>query len=660
MIQRNMLRKWIAAGCVASTLLAGCKQTGRFQAWRDSSDVSYFQNFVTQIEYPDINSPIEPSVLQTNAPNAMQNPSELQTFDLTLQEAIRTALQSSDVLRTLGGSVVSAPQGQATQIDPALTELSPLGGTQAALAAFDAQVTSQLYWAKNDRPVNVSASPQFGNFFVASSRQTQAVYTNQIQKRTATGATYALRANTIYDRNNNPTRAFKSDFTGFLEAEYRQPLMAGAGTTYNRIAGPNSGVGQYNGVLIARINTDISLADFESGVLRLINDVEGAYWELYFAYRALDAQLSGRQSSLKTWQRINELQKVGSRGGEADAEAQARSNYYLFESQVNEALAGTTGLYNSEQRLRYIMGLQATDGRLIKPSDEPIQAEVAFDWEASLCDALTRRVEVRRQEWTIKRRELELIASRLNRRPRLDALTQYRWRGLGDHLFGSRNPDNQLESLSQSITEGNYQEWQAGFEWSYNVGLRQASAAVRHAQLNLARDMTVLKEQQLRISHDLSSASRQISRSYVQLQTNYNRIEADKLQVDVLRERYERGLINISFLLQAQQQLASSTSSFYRSLVDYNLALRDFHREKGSLLGYNQVNLSEESLDGSMIQSAYQRGRHFTPRDNPEKVVVRDQVSAGPMNPSAVGSPAVQQYVPDSIGGEFLASPSDL
>ncbi len=645
MTNRAQLRRWVVSGCLALTCLSGCRPTERFRAWRDSSEVSYFQNYMTQIEHPDVNAPISPTVAQSPSPLSVQNPSELSTFDLTLQEAIRAALQSSEVLRSLGGAVVTAPQGQATQIDAALTDLNPQGGTQAALAAFDAQVTSQLFWQKNNRPVNNAGNP----FVATGFEQTTGSYINAITKRTATGASFALRTNVVYDNNNNPFRQFRSDFNGFLEAEYRQPLMAGSGSTYNRIAGTSIVPGTYNGVLIARINTDISLADFEAGVLRLINDVEGAYWELYFAYRALDAQLSGRESSLKTWQRINELQKVGSRGGEADAEAQSRSTYYLFASQVNDALSGTTGLYTSEQRLRYVMGLPPTDGRLLKPSDEPLQAEVAFDWEASLCDALTRRVEVRRQEWTIKRRELELIASRLNKRPRLDALTQYRWRGLGDHLIGARNPNNQLESLTQSITEGNFQEWQAGFDWSYAVGLRQASAAVRHAQLNLARDMTILKEQQLRISHDLSNASRQISRSYVQLQINYNRIEADKLQVEVLRNRYERGLINISFLLQAQQQLANSTSAFYRSLVDYNLALRDFHREKGSLLAYNQVNLSEEALDGAMQQAAYQRGRHFTPRDNPEDVTVRNRVSQGAFNPSSVGQPVA----PESILSEI-------
>ncbi len=632
---REQLRRWIAAGCLSLATISGCRQTERFRAWRDSSDVSYFQNFVTQIEYPDVAAPIEPTVQESPVPLSIENPSELNTYDMTLQEAIRIALSSSDVLRTLGGSVVTAPQGTATQIDPALTDLNPTGGTEAALAAFDATVTSQLYWQKNDRPQNNS----FALFVPSVFGQTTGSYINQIQKRTATGASFAFRTNVVYDRNNNPTRVFSSDFVGFLEAEYRQPLMQGSGTTYNRIAGPGAAVGQYNGVLIARINTDISLADFEAGVLRLINDVEGAYWELYFAYRALDAQVSGRENALKTWQRIKELQKVGQRGGELDVEAQSRSNYYLFCSQVNDALAGTSGLYALEQRLRYALGLPATDGKLIKPVDNPLQAEVIFDWQSGLRDALTQRVEIRRQEWQVKRRELELIAARLNKRPKLDVLTQYRWRGLGNHLVGARDPNNQFESLLQSISEGRYQEWQAGFEWSYNIGLRQASAAVRHAQLNLAKEMAILKEQQLRISHDLSNSSRQIARSYLQAQTNYNRIEADRTQVEVLRNRYERGLINISFLLQAQQSLATSTSAFYRSLVDYNLALRDFHREKGSLLSYNQVSLSEESLNGSMLQAAYQKGRHLTPRDNPESVTVRNPVSAGALNPTNTGVP---------------------
>lgn len=664
---KSTFQRWVASMCLASVFATGCSPVNRFKAWRDSKDVSYFQSYVTQIEQPNVPDTVPALATEAINPLALENPSDLPTYDLKLQEAIQMALQSSTVLRNLGGTVVPAPNSRPTQMDPALVELNPLGGTQAALAAFDATVTSSLFWNQADQPQNVPIikDPVFGSILVGVRQGLQANQLNQIQKRTATGATFALRTNVLYDQNQvaraNFARLYPSDFSGFIEAEWRQPMMQGAGTEFNRIAGPNAPVGQYNGVLIARINTDVSLADFEAGVVNLINDVETAYWELYFTYRALEAQISGRDSALRTWQRIRELQKVGYRGGEADAEAQSRSNYYLFASQLNDALGGPNGLYAAEQRLRYMIGIQASDGRLIRPVDDPIQAEVMFDWQSALSDAVTQRVEVRRQKWNIKRRELELIAARLNRRPRLDAVNSYRYRGMGNHLFGTFDGAEPFDNFFTSLATGNYQEWRSGLELAYPVGLRQASAAVRSAQLNLARDIALLEEQQLRISHDLSFSARQISRSYQQMQINYNRIEADKLQVEVLRNRYERGLININFLLQAQQQLASSTSAFFRSLVDYNLSIRDFHRDKGSLLSYNQVNLSEEPLTGGNLNGAYQRGKFFTPRDNPEEVTVRNRISGGAFDPTSVGAYSTGMPVDGSESPETqpAGSPSD-
>ncbi len=417
----------------------------------------------------------------------------------------------------------------------------------------------------------------------------------------------------------------------------RQPLMQGSGSQYNRIAGPGRQVGSYNGVLIARINTDVSLTDFEQGVISLINDVESAYWELYFAYRALDVQIKVREMALKVYRQSQATLEGGLTA--RDATSAAVSQFYLIDSQVKESLSGTNGLYAAEQRLRYMIGLPPNDGTLIKPVDKPTPADVVYDWSQAMSDALTQRVEIRRQKWLIKRRELELIASRLNRRPRLDALTQYRWRGLGDHLIGSRDPNNQFESLYQNIFEGNYQEWQAGLELTMPVGFRQASAAVRFAQLNLARECAVLKEQELRISHDLSNASRQIARSYQLVQANYNRVVADMEQLTVfeVRERIGTGnqTNNVRFLLQVQQSLAASETALQRSLVDYMLAIRDFHRQKGSLLSYNQVQLAEAGWSDKAYSDAYERGKFFTPRD--EAPSTPAPISAGDFDPSTVG-----------------------
>ncbi|MCA9130429.1 MAG: TolC family protein [Planctomycetales bacterium] len=622
--------KWLTIPLVFS---AGCTQLKNFsfqKSWEESP--SYFSTVSTRIEYPNVRSNLVPEVMSAPAPLALDNPSEIPARELQLNEAIRMALTHGEILRSIGGSVVQGAAASRSRFDPAITESNSTTGVEAALSAFDAQVAGQLFWQKNNQPNNTT----FLVFQPQAFEQDATTFSYELAKRTATGASFAARHSVLYNSNNSPARFFPSDFTGWFEAEYRQPLLRGAGVDFNRIAGPGNGIGQYNGVLIARINTDVALADFEQGIVSFVNDVETAYWELFFAYHNLEAQVAGRNSALRTWQRIKELQRVGMKGSDAAAVAQARSQYYSFDSQVKDALAGANGLYAKEQQLRYLIGLPASDGTLLKPISDPMDGEVIVDWNSALADAVTKRVEVRRQKWNIKRRELELVAAKLNRRPTFDFLGKYRYRGLGDNLIGDRDPNNSFDNLYQNIFEGDYQEWQAGVELSYPVGLRRASAAIANARWNLCKEQAILKEQELRISHDLATSSRQIQRSFELMKSNYNRQASDLDQVQALQLRYEEGLDNISFLLQAQQQLATSQSAYFRSLVDYQLALRDFHREKGSLLNYNQIGLSEGAWPAPAYQDAQERGRFFAPRD-PDLVEARGKVSNGSFDPSQVG-----------------------
>ncbi len=634
--RRSAKRRWLLA-CLMATI--GCSPAKPFKfsdTWE--STPSYHTSLATQIEYPNVRSHLQPQIASAPRPLTIENPSELPARELALDDAIQVALANSDILRSLGASVVQNPLVARTNYDPAITESNPLGGVEAALSAFDTQATGQLFWQVDDRPANININPILQQFQKATFQQTAATFNYELSKRTATGAKFTARHNVGYDLPNTPNRLFSSAYAGWFEAEYRQPLLRGAGVDFNRIAGPNSTVGQYNGVLIARINTDITLADFELGIVTFINDVETAYWELYFAYHNLETIVAGRNSALLTWQQVKELEKVGMRGGNAAEVAQASANYYTFDVNVRDALTGTNGLYAAEQRLRYLMGLPPTDGELIKPVSPPMDGEVVFDWDAALSDALTRRVEIRRQKWNIKRRELEMLAARLNRKPTLDFLGRYRYRGLGDALVDNYDSNNTFNSLYQNIFQGDYQEWQAGVELGYPVGLRQASAAVANARWNLSRETSLLKEQELRISHDLSNASRLVARAYQLMQSNFNRQDADRQQVDALQARYKGGLDNINFLLQAQQQLAVSQSAYFRSLTDYQLALRDFHREKGSLLNYNQVGLSEGAWPAPAYQDAVERGRFLKPHSNPDQVEVPSPVSSGGFNPQQVGS----------------------
>ncbi len=620
----------------AAVLSSGCNPNRPFRL-RDSwqSAPSYHQTVATQIEYPNVASVLKTEIVQSPEPFRLENPADLPSRDLLLADAINIALSNGDILRSLNASVVQNAVGTGTKLNPAIAETNPQGSVEAALSVFDAQVTGRLFFRHDNRPNNVDpTNPIIQQFQRLSFVQEASDFSYEISKRTATGASFAARHVINYTLPNTPNLFYPSSYAGSIELEYRQPLLRGAGVQYNRIAGTSGAIGVYNGVLIARINNDISLADFESNVINYINDVETNYWDLYFAYHNLESLVAGRNSALLTWQRVKELERVGAKGGDAAAEAQARSQYYNFEVQVKEALVS---LYSAEQSMRYLLGMAPNDGSLIKPTSDPMEGQVVFDWQSAMSDALTYRVELRRQKWNVKRRELEMIAARLNRRPTLDLLTQYRTRGLGDKLIDGYAPVAS-NSLYQDLFAGNYQEWNAGIEFSRPVGLRLAGVAVSNARLNLARERMLLEETELKISHDLSNASRRVSRAYALMDANFNRQESDRAQVAALQARYEGGLDNINFLLQAQQQLATSQTAYFRALVDYQLALKDFNREKGALLQYNQIGMSEGPWDAAAYQDAQERGRYFAPRENGSNVTAPSPVSNGGFDPAQVGS----------------------
>ena len=64
-------------------------------------------------------------------------------------------------------------------------------------------------------------------------------------------------------------------------------------------------------LILARIRTDIALADFEAGVRNMLLDLENSYWDLQFAYRLLETAKIGRDSALGTWRQQYELTEGG-------------------------------------------------------------------------------------------------------------------------------------------------------------------------------------------------------------------------------------------------------------------------------------------------------------------------------------------------------------
>jgi outer membrane protein TolC len=619
------------------SVLSGCAQRQSQQVRFKTAECAVpCQSFLQQIDYANLRDECveTPAELVGQAPLTITNYQEQQTLELTLEECVEMTLANSDILQKLGGVVVDAPAAVRSLYDQALVE-TQVGSVEDALSAFDAQWNGTLFLAKNQRKFN---NPLFGGG-VNSAITNLGGYNASLTKQTANGTQFAVRHFIDYTRNNlpiaTPASPFGNRFSSVFDVvnrfEIRQPLLRGRGTAVNRIAGPNAIVGSYNGVLIARIRSDISLTDFEIAVRNLVRDVERTYWELYFAYQDLDTKLAAREAARATWENRNLRLKSGL--GRPDEEAQARQQYYSFQNQAQNALVGTTlgqlGVLGAERNLRRLMGQVANDGYLIKPVSEPAVAPVTFDWAQAHEQALEHRPELRRQRWVVKQRELELFAARALNQWQFDLLAQHDNRGWGDQLLGnSGTPDG---NALASLFSGDLNEWQVGVEVGGAIGNRRGHLAVRNAELNLVRERSLLAEQQRQISLDLNGAFTEVDRALAVMKTSFNSLIAVQEELNPKRKRVQEGQDQVFFLLDAEQRAAAAESAVHRAVVDYNLALMNFAFLSGELMSRYNINLTEGPWSAEAQRNAVSKAARYPTTGGLHTNDVRP-VSAGAYN----------------------------
>ena len=608
----SMPISFVAASSLAVIALcwAGCASSPRGITFDSQSCGVACDNQTARIEYPSPssvsdNQPVDQ--LRSAAPITLSNIDSIQSREITLDECVATALANSEVMQKLGGVVVNSPAATTTLYDPALTETSA-GGVEAALSAFDAQFSGGFLYDRSER--------QFNNLFfgggAANLVSNVGNFNFGISKQTASGASFTARSITDYNRSNSPANTFGSSYDIVNQLEFRQPLARGRGTLVNRIAGPNAVLGNYNGVLIGRIRSDISLADFEAAVRDLVASVEANYWELYFAYRDFDTKIEARNAARKTWE--NRQLRYENEVGRPDDEALARQQYFNFKSQAQNAFAGTSngqlGVLGAERNLRRLMGIVGSDGSLIRPSTEPTVAPVVYDWDEAQQKTLDRRVELRRQKWTVRQRELELVAAKALNRWQFDLVGQYGFRGFGDNLFGSRSRIN--GSAVDGLFSGDLDDWQLGLELNGAIGNRQGHVAIRNAELNVSRERALLEEQQRQLLLDLNAAYTEVDRAMANVKVAVNNRIAAEEEIEPKRKRVDEGQDQVFFLLDAEQRLATAESGVHRAITDYNLALSNYELITGGMLSRFNIHLTEGESSEEAQAAKQRKAGHFT------------------------------------------------
>jgi len=678
--------------------LTGCHPTQPFYLHEDG-DLSHYIDKATQAESPDVHQLPLADVEHAQDPLTLSNPDFKDFWELTLEECVAISLANSKFIR--GGTAVRLQNGQlfagtqegslvtnslgrifASIYDPAIVESNPgqgVGsvanflqsgagsagtgqsvdggvagvrqGVESALAEFDTQLTltgtgpSGSIANSQDRPQNVQVNA-FG--FPSTLDLRQGGMQAQLLKRTAEGTLFGVTSTTDYSRGNNrgQIQALNSTWTQVMQVEVRHPLLQGRGTQVNRMP-----------IILARIGTDIEIMSVQSNLQDMLNNIETRYWDLYLAYRNLETAKVGRDSALVTWRIVYEKFIHGNEP--VQAEAQAREQYFSFRAAVETALRN---LYDTENELRLLMGIAPTDGRLIRPKDEPSLARVDFEWLAINAEAVARRPELIQQRWRIKTREMELILARNQLLPRLDVGAQYRWVGLGDDLIFANRTGVDFPGAGstafEEMTGGKYQEFSLLFQYDMPIGFRRELAAVRHAQLRLAREKALLEDMELDVTHGLTHAVRNLDANFKLSQTNANRWQASQEDVAAREALYKGGRVALDDVLEAQRRRAVAQGAFWASVIEYNKSIADLHTRKGSIMEYDGINFEEGPWPQKAYWDALARARERDAGWYIDYGWTRPKViSRGPIPQQTPGVGSFQLENPDGAPLEVLPAP---
>lgn len=545
--------------------------------------------------------------MYTPEPPRLRSDRELVPHDMTLQEVVFLALSNADVIRQRGqflspnNSLLRSPEGVTTAYDTAIQSSGVLFGQrgyEAALSEFDTQFTTRMIWGNSTTVQNTnSAGVRAGSVLSDDTAQFQAV----MQRALLSGGQFGLSHTWNYSSNTmlSGTRMFPSVYEGFLRAEFRQPLLAGAGQRYTSIAGPISeniqGVtGVQQGMLIAKINNLITQCDYEINVVNFIHDVETQYWQLSAAYKVYEIE----SESLERAERILEMveARADAPGGDLSRVVEARDGVLQADQRILDALEG---IYTNETQLRLLMNYPGEDERTIRPIDVPVLSDVQLEWGRALSDALNRRPELRRQKQVLKNAQLQLEAAENLNRPRLDFVASGQFNGLGDYLLGPSHTDGTDRSLGSAygrLLATRETGWNLGGEVSFPLGFRFTKQQVQNNELRVIEAMRILEAQEAEVLAELTSAFQKVDKAYLAMEKQAEIVDNAEDRLSAAHAQYEsnrdgRGYLDLDSLNRAREISSQAHVQLAQAQIEYSLALTEIEQRCGRLLDHFGVTL---------------------------------------------------------------------
>jgi HAE1 family hydrophobic/amphiphilic exporter-1 len=446
------------------------------------------------------------------------------------------------------------------------------------------------------------------------------------------GGNYILSFGTDRTNTNNSFSQLNPFYSSNLALQFTQPLLRNRSIDNNR-----------RQIRIQRKRLDQSDADFRQRTIEIITRVQQAYWELVFALRDQQNQLSNLNLSRESLRNIEAQIAAGARAPLERAE--------VLTEVANRETALLSAIQNvaiSENNLKVLIFKEPNSpewAAQLTPTESPKFDTTPVNLEDALKAARDNRPELRRLRLQSEINDIDISFFKNQTKPRIDLVGTVALTGLAgaavnpivappppgtlvpiigeDPLTNPSRflleeiralqrragvteaviplvPADQEVSLNPTLVGGfgqNLRNLVSGDTRNIRVGVtiqfpfknKTAEANLAGARIQKEQLLATTRSQQQNIEVDVRNAAQAVESSRQRVLSAREARANAETQLEGEQRLYQVGRSTTFLLFQRENALANARASELRAETDYNKALADLQRATSTTLRANNV-----------------------------------------------------------------------
>ncbi len=486
-------------------------------------------------------------------------------LDLSLEDALKLAIENNRDI----------------QIEQKNVEVSE-GEVQAQEGVFDPVLNITSSYTDSQTPTTST--------FIPSGEINQQDFNAQsnIEGNLSTGTYYdMLNFSTTRTETDSPIQDLSPSWFNNVSFTIGQELLKNFGIGVNRTF-----------IVTAKRSNEISEKELESITSDVLLSVESRYWLLVAATQNLDLERTALDLALDL-QRRNEIQvEVGVLPPVSVTQAKSE----VAAREVNVIVA-ENNLQAASDNLKNVLAMELS--QKIETTDEPTTEVFKFSETESLEVAYDERPEMDQVLLDIENRQTLKKYYSNQRLPRFAVEGTIDLQGLG----GDENPDREgfggvPEPIPPQFLGGgeafnqlfgaDFPTWQILGVFSFPLFNRTARGEYVKATAELDRSQITLSKTKDDIALEVRSAIREIENSLRAIEAARVSVELAEEVVVNEQERLNVGIGTTREVLEAQRDLIDAGTREITAIANYNIALAELERAKGTILQKNSIEIGQK------------------------------------------------------------------